>query len=57
MLYPVAKQLVGKLDSQTKLSAADYHEYLNKKLVTKAINGLDVISLIKMVNISGETEI
>ena len=29
--------------SQTKLTAVDYHEYPNKKLVTKAINWLEVI--------------
>ena len=29
--------------SQTKFSAVDYHEYPNKKLVIKAINGLDII--------------
>ena len=29
--------------SQTKLSAVDYHEYPNQKLVMKATNGLDVI--------------
>ena len=29
--------------SQTKLPAVDYHEYPNNKLVTKAINDLDII--------------
>ena len=29
---------------QTKLTAIDYHEYPNKKLVMKAFNGKDVIS-------------
>jgi hypothetical protein len=30
-------------NSQTKLTAFDYHKYPNNKLVMKAINGMDVI--------------
>ena len=29
--------------SQTKLTIVDYHEYPNKKVVTKAITGMDVV--------------